>query len=254
MPGSPEKVLRYEDYSGMKYLIDEIVLRSERIEEFAKSKDISIDHILTVGAEVGANMVGGTGLGYNHVSERIKLDDLYRAREFQEAEERRFIDNEAPFSAGPECPDKIICRQMYTRIVNHLMREVDRLELVRARKAKDYELKVASYVAAILSLSKDYSFSLSEGLDKSDVVRKAKELYKTYNDSINDDITDICHKIRIGLLWDVNVVIDRSTRAYNDCDISDLEEAPIGLTSEDYKCFGESEDDYEDDFEDYDIP
>ena len=236
MPGSTKKVFQYDDYYSMKYLVDEILLRAGKIEDFANRRGLSIDHILMIGAEVGADVTGGTGLGFNHISGRIKLDDIYRAREFQEAEERGFIDNEFPFSAGPECPDKIICRQMYTRIINHLMCEVDRQDLVRNKDKELYELRVAAYVAALLSLVKDQDFSLSEGISKDLADMKAEELFDGYCDSA-DDLDDICHKIRIGLLWDVNVVIDRSTRSYSDFDYDDIAEAPIGLTGDDYEKF-----------------
>ncbi len=122
---------------------------------------------------------------------------------------------------------------MYTRIINHLMREVDRQELIRDKDAELHELRVAAYVSALLYYVKDQNFSLSEGISKDLVDVKADELFEEYCHS-NDDHDDICHKIRIGLLWDVNVVIDRSLRSYSDFDYEDLVEAPIGLTGDDY--------------------
>ncbi len=236
MPGSSKEVFRYDDYYSMKYLVDEILLRAKEIEKFADRRELSLDHILKIGVEVGADAAGGTGLGFNHISGRIKLDDVYRAREFQEAEERGFIDNEWPYSAGPECPDKIICRQMYTRIINHMMKEVDHQELVRSKDGELHELRVAAYVAALLSYAKDPNFSLSEGVSKDLVDEKADELFEEYCNSA-DDLDGICKKIRIGLLWDVNVVIDRSSRLYSDFDYEDIKEAPIGLTGDDYDKF-----------------
>ncbi len=80
MPGSTEEVFRYYDYYSMKYLVDEILNRAKEIEQFANRRELSLDHILKIGVEFGADAVGGTGLGFNYISEQIRLDDVYRAR------------------------------------------------------------------------------------------------------------------------------------------------------------------------------
>lgn len=243
MPGSAAKAFKGEDCFCVKYIVDEILLMADRIEDFAKSHDLDIDHILTVGE--------GAGLGYNHIAGYVKLDDVFRASEFQAAEERGFIDNEYPYSMGPQCPDKIICRQMYTRIIGRLMKEADRLGLVSGKDSDSYELRVASYVAAILSFVTNDGFSLSQGISRNSLEKRANELFDEYLLSSGQELDAVCRRIRIGLLWSVTVVIDRSSRICFDYDCEDVTEAPIGLTSDDYDRFGYTcEPDFDDSYED----
>ncbi len=226
MPGSTEAAFEFGNYYTMKYVVDEIALRAEHIEKFAKEKK----------PDSG-------------------LRDVYNSSEFQEAEMKDFIDNEWPFSAGPECPDKLICRQMYTRIIIHLMKQTGRMGFAGDKEAGRYELRVAAYVAAILTFAWNKSFDVTKGIDKNELFQKSKALYANYCKSSDTDLDNICHTIRLGLSRDVNVVIDRTAGAYSDYDYKDNKEAPIGLTAEDYERFNSLDcidcSDEEDFFEDF---
>ncbi|MCR4787751.1 MAG: hypothetical protein K5888_04105 [Lachnospiraceae bacterium] len=224
LPGSTQSAFWFDAYS-MDCLVNEIVSRSEKVEKFAKKNSISIDGILKEGE--------GKCLGYNPEASKVKWIDSFRAEEFQRAEERMFIDNEWPFSVGPSCPDRIICLQMYTRIICELVKEADRLGLVPDKDEYFYELRTVAYAAALLSLSKEPGFSLSEGVDKKAAYELSEEIFEKYHD-YQIGLDETCRKIKIGLLWDLNVEIDRSERMLLDYDDGFLEEAPIGLTPEDY--------------------
>ncbi len=240
LPGSTGETFGYGDHYSMKYIVDEMVGRAKACTEFAEKKGIDIEGIIEEGRD--------KGLGFNPYAKSVRFDDIFRASEFQRAEERGFIDNEWPYSWGPQCPDKIICRQTYTRIINQLMREVDRLGLAGNRDEARYELKVASYVAAILQQAGKNGFRLSEGINKELLKKGSTALFDKFVSS-EDDPDEICRKIRTGLLWDVNIVIDLKCREYSDYDYKDVREAPLGLTVEDYEDFedlrGNSEDENE---------
>ena len=128
------------------------------------------------------------------------------------------------------------CRQMYRRIINHLMRKVDRLGLAGDRNSDLYELRVASYVASILSFAGEDGFTLSEGISKKALTEKSDLLFNDYCAKYKD-LSDTCHKIQVGLLWDANIIIDRSARNIWDGDECDFHEAPIGLTDRDRAMF-----------------
>ena len=228
MPGSPGSVFDIHDYYSMNYIVDEIVGRANHWRrEFKKDKDVNITEILEQGK--------GHVLGYNAAFPDAKFDDVYHADDFREAEARDFIDNDWAYSFGPSCPDRIICVQMYGRVICQFMKEVDRLDLAGDREGEFYELRVAAYVAAILHFAKDKSFRLSSRLEMGMLKDKAAELYENYCRSAEQDLNTICKKIRIGLLWDVHIVVDRSHSPFDDYDYRGFKEPPIGLTAEDYE-------------------
>ena len=91
-------------------------------------------------------------------------------------------------------------------------------------------------MAAILQQTGESGVRLSEGICKEVLNERSKTLFDKYCAS-TAGLDEICKKIRIGLLWDVNIVIDLTDREYTDYDYKDIREAPIGLTAEDYEEF-----------------
>ena len=165
-------------------------------------------------------------------------EDVFKAKEFQQAEMKDFIDNDFPSSFGPECPDKIICYQMFNRIVKHLMDEIEQKNIFGDNEQDYQELRLVAYVAAIIGMVLPENYKLSQGLVIEEIKEKADLLFNRYCVNNNEDtLREVCHKISEGRLNDLRVIIDRAAVLQFDYDIYDIDEAPIGLTAEDIKKF-----------------
>lgn len=203
MPGSTKKAFELNDYFSMESLVAQM----------------------------------SSGLQDSTVNdEQKRIDDIFRAEEFQQAEMRKFIDNDPPCSFGPECPDKIICYQMFNRIIRNMMNELEQLNIVDAEDSENYELKLIAYAAAILDMVLPENYELSQGLLIDDIKEKSDFLFNKYcANTIGSDLKEMCDKIREERFRDVRVIVDCNAVLQYDFDYCDIEEAPIGLTEADYK-------------------
>ncbi len=232
MPGSVERVFKYGDFESLTYLVDELKDRAEKWEKLASDHRLKVEDLLE-----DTRMLYDNALGYSRFAYGVKYTVLYSVHDFARAEGKGFIDNEWPFSAGPACPDRLICQMSFMKIANHLMRQADRLDLVPGKDSEDYELRVAAFASALLSFAKEGELTLSDGISLQKVQERADRIFKEYCENIKGNLREICDRIRIGLLWDVTVVIDFSACDESDCDLFDLEEAPVGITEKDWESF-----------------
>ncbi len=176
-------------------------------------------------------------------------EDTYRMAEFQSAEQIGFVDNEMPYSFGPQCPDRVICELSYVRVIIRLMREIERLGLASVGDGELYELRMVAYLAAILTFaSEDRSLPIS-GMISEEVSIRAEKIFSDYASKVEEDLNEVCRMIRCGIEWDFTVVIDYSSNLYNDYDYDDVDEAPIGLTASDYERFGYADTIIDEDYE-----
>ncbi len=175
-------------------------------------------------------------------------EDIYRMEEFQRAEQIGFVDNEMPYSFGPECPDRIICEISYIRVIIRLMKEIERLGLVSAGDL--YELRKVAYLAAILSFAREDSSLPISGMASEELSIRAEKIFSDYTSKVGDDLNEVCSLIRCGIEWDFTIDIDYSNSLYNDYDCYDVEEAPIGLTEADRERYSiDSAEEYEDEWD-----
>ena len=209
MPGSTQKAFEENDYFSMESLVTQVT----------------------------------SGLRGETVKIRPRcIDDIFRAKEFQEAEMKDFIDNNPPCSFGPECPDKIICYQMFNRIIKNLMNELERLNIVGDKESKTYELRLISYATAIISMVLPEDYKLSQGLLIDDIKEKADQFFESYClDKSENTLEEVGHKINEGRWTDLRVIVDRADVLECDYDFYDMDDAPIGLTGEDIERFDDFE-------------
>ncbi len=232
MPGSAERVFKYGDFESLAFLVEELKDRAQKWEKLAADHRLEVKDLLEDTCRFYDN-----ALGYSRFANGVKYPVLYLVRDFARAERKGFIDNEWPFSAGPVCPDRLICQLSFMRIANHLMMQADRLDLVPEKDSDDYELRVVAFASAILSFAKEGELTLDDGIALVKVQERAERIFKEYCETVKGNLREICDRIRIGLLWDVTVVIDFTTPDESDCDIFDLEEAPVGVTEKDMESF-----------------
>lgn len=163
--------------------------------------------------------------------------DTYNRFEFQRAESKGFIDNEWPFSAGPACPDRLICYCSFYNILETLIKDIKKLGLI-PEDSDSYELRVLSVASVILTYAYQGRIRPKVVFDKMPILEQANTQFEQYSKSKTDkELEDICRQINDGLEVHVKVEIGTRLGSSNDCDFDDLTTAPVGLTDEDYEEF-----------------